>query len=137
MPGGAVDPPGHNPLGGWSILALLSLCLLQAASGLLTRDDVVAEGPLAQLVTEKLVDRAGALHASGAAVPYALIALHLVAIAFYRIARRQDLVTALFTAKKIVPAGQQRPEPGSCGTAALILFVLAGALVGHVVHLAR
>ena len=38
--------PGHNPLGGWSVLALLTLLLLQAVSGLFNSDDVLFSGPL-------------------------------------------------------------------------------------------
>ena len=32
---------GHNPLGGWSVLVLLALLLLQATSGLFNSDDIL------------------------------------------------------------------------------------------------
>ena len=38
--------PGHNPLGGWAVVALLSVLLLQAVSGLFNSDDVLYNGPL-------------------------------------------------------------------------------------------
>ena len=37
---------GHNPLGGWMVIALLLLVLLQASSGLFITDDILLEGPL-------------------------------------------------------------------------------------------
>jgi cytochrome b len=36
---------GHNPLGGWSIIAMLFALLLQAGTGLFANDDIVTEGP--------------------------------------------------------------------------------------------
>jgi cytochrome b len=37
---------GHNPLGGWSIIALLFTLLVQAVTGLFANDDILTEGPL-------------------------------------------------------------------------------------------
>ena len=37
---------GHNPLGGWSVLLLLSLLLVQAISGLFNSDGVLFSCPL-------------------------------------------------------------------------------------------
>ncbi len=47
---------GHNPLGGWSVLLLLTLLLLQAGSGLFNSDDVLFQGPLV-LLGERRVSR--------------------------------------------------------------------------------
>ena len=37
---------GHNPLGGWSVMAMLGLLLLQGVSGLFNSDDILYSGPL-------------------------------------------------------------------------------------------
>src|SRR5689334_4691000 len=34
---------GHNPLGGWMVLALLAILLLQAATGLFADDDIATQ----------------------------------------------------------------------------------------------
>ena len=41
-------PPhfGHNPLGGWSIVAMLLALFVQAGTGLFANDDIMTEGPL-------------------------------------------------------------------------------------------
>src|SRR5258706_8137323 len=48
--------PGHNPLGGWSVLAMLGSLLLQASTGLFANDDVMMEGPLAKHVSDRTTE---------------------------------------------------------------------------------
>jgi len=100
-PGGAATPApavGHNPLGGLSVLAMLGVILLQAGTGLFTNDDIASEGPLAHLVDKDLSDRISWLHAqiTGQLI-YALIALHVLAIAYHRVRKKVDLVTPMIT----------------------------------------
>src|SRR5664279_4779710 len=45
---------GHNPLGAFSVLALLSLISLQVATGLLGNDDIAFSGPLSSLLSKEL-----------------------------------------------------------------------------------
>ncbi len=54
--------PGHNPLGGWMVLALLASLLFQGASGLFATDDVAVSGPLARDVGEHMSELITALH---------------------------------------------------------------------------
>ena len=53
---------GHNPLGGWSVVALLSLLLLQAVSGLFNSDDVFFSGPLYYAASGEFRDTMGVVH---------------------------------------------------------------------------
>ena len=43
---------GHNPLGGYMVVALVALLLSQAVTGLFANDDILTEGPLVKLVDE-------------------------------------------------------------------------------------
>jgi cytochrome b len=137
----AAAAPGHNPLGAWSILAMLAACLLQAASGLYTRDDIASEGPLAQLVAEAAVRRAGALHALGEPVLYALLALHVAAIAWYRHFRGEDLLGAMIRGARSAPAQAgaaaaiAQADGARLRARALVLLLCAVALVAYAVHL--
>lgn len=45
---------GHNPLGGWSVIALLAALLVQAGTGLFANDDLLMEGPLVEFVSDAL-----------------------------------------------------------------------------------
>ena len=43
----------HNPLGGWSVAAMLAAVLVQAATGLFASDDIMTQGPLNRLVSSQ------------------------------------------------------------------------------------
>lgn len=102
---GAVRSVGHNPLGAFSVLALLGLALLQGVTGLFTSDDILSEGPLAHLVSGKTVSLLSAIHRVGFNLLLAFVALHLAAVIFYRVVKKDDMVEAMITGEKRVPEG--------------------------------
>ncbi|MBF0325626.1 MAG: cytochrome b/b6 domain-containing protein [Alphaproteobacteria bacterium] len=119
---------GHNPLGAYSVLALLGLLLAQTATGLFTTDDIAANGPLAHLVSSASVKLASKLHRLGYWVLLAFVALHLAAVFFYRFVKKDDLVRAMVTGTKEVPTD----IAGICfasSAMALVALVLCGLLV--------
>jgi cytochrome b len=87
---------GHNPLGAWSVIAMLGLFLYQSSTGLFANDDVMTQGPLAQFVSNDTVALLTRLHSLSEYALYALIALHLGAIAFYSF-RGEGLVKPMVT----------------------------------------
>lgn len=98
---------GHNPLGAWSVLAILLLLLLQSTTGLFTSDDVLTQGPLAQFVSNDQVAWFTRIHSFNEYFIYAVIILHLVAIAIYSL-RGKGLVKPMMTGdvpKHTLPAG--------------------------------
>jgi cytochrome b len=95
---------GHNPLGAWSVLALLSIIALQVATGLVADDEIATVGPLNALVSEEWAQWATGWHKGpGKTVMLILIGLHVAAIAFYRL-RGQNLVRPMLTGDKDLPA---------------------------------
>jgi cytochrome b len=91
---------GHNPLGALSVLALLGLFLLQALTGLGTSDDIFFDGPLVQALSSDTVSRLSSLHKSTEPFLLALVALHVAAIAFYRLVKKTNLVRPMITGMK-------------------------------------
>jgi cytochrome b len=91
---------GHNPAGGWSVMLMLLVLLIQAVTGLFSNDDISTEGPLAKLVGKAWSDRITEIHSVNVVVLYVLIGLHLAAIAFYFFRKRENLVTPMFTGLK-------------------------------------
>jgi len=88
---------GHNPLGAWSVYALLIFLLLQVASGLGSDDDIGFNGPLAPLLSSDWVSRLTNYHADvGRWVLIALIALHVLAVLFYTLVKRQGLIQTMW-----------------------------------------
>ncbi len=91
---------GHNPLGGWSVLALLGALGAQVVSGLfLGTDDYVNMGPLSGYVSEAGNKLALVWHYRIAPVILILVLIHIAAIVFYRVWKRDDLVTPMITGR--------------------------------------
>ena len=92
-----VAQPGHSPLGAWSVYALLLFLLLQVASGLGSDDDLGFTGPLAPLLPSHWVALLTQYHADvGKGVLMSLIALHVLAVLFYTVVKRQALIQAMW-----------------------------------------
>jgi cytochrome b len=87
---------GHNPLGAYSVLALLFAVLVQGLSGMFSIDDVAFDGPLAYSFGGEYIDLALQWHDIGWVVLQALIALHLCAIAWYQFKKRRPLVQTMW-----------------------------------------
>jgi cytochrome b len=119
--------PGHNPLGGWSILAMLASLLLQAVTGLFASDDILTEGPLMPLVSKAASDFLTRLHRLNQQVVVALVALHLAAIMFYWL-RGENLVTPMITGRKEWYGTAPAPEGDRLGRAAWIAGSVALAV---------
>lgn len=88
-------PPGHNPLGGWMVVALLAILLTQAITGLFSNDESSHEGPLAAKVSNALVDRMSEIHGWNEWVIVGAVVLHIAAVAFYQWGRKVDLIGAM------------------------------------------
>lgn len=128
---------GHSPLGMFSVLALLLILLAQVGSGLLADDEIAFTGPLAGLVSGDWVEQATRYHKQiGKLLLIALVALHLGAIAFYKLVKKQNLVRPMIVGDKAVPT----PLPASQDNArtrllALVLLLLCAAAVYGIVSL--
>ncbi|MGE0082070.1 MAG: cytochrome b/b6 domain-containing protein [Thiohalomonadaceae bacterium] len=121
---------GHNPLGGWMVLALLAMVLLQAGIGLFTNDDILFEGPLAHWVSKDTSDWLTGLHEDVFHVLLVMVALHVSAVVLHRFLHGENLVVAMFTGCKEVPAGESAGDAtgGNPLLAVLLLAVCAGAV---------
>jgi cytochrome b len=94
---------GHNPLGGWMVVALVAALGVQAGTGLFANDDILTEGPLAKLVSEATSDRLTSIHNANEWVIYALVALHVAGVAFHRLRFGERLVAAMVSGVKRLP----------------------------------
>jgi len=88
---------GHNPAGGLSVLVMLVLLLGQGVTGLFTNDDIMLEGPLTHLVSYELSRSLTGIHETISWLLAAIITLHILAILFYRIVKKQNLVKTMIT----------------------------------------
>ena len=129
---GEHSQPGHSPLGALSVVAMLVALLVQVATGLVQIDDEdFIEGPLAGLVGYDIGVLAHDVHEASFKVLLALIALHLLAIAWYRLVRRRALVRPMITGRAELPGiAPMRPAPAGRLAACLVAAaVLAAAII--------
>lgn len=101
---------GHNPVGAWSVLAMILVMLVQVGLGLFASDiDGLESGPLSHLVEFDASRAAAELHETVFRVLQALVALHILAIGFYWVWKRQNLVGAMITGKRPFQGPALRP----------------------------
>jgi cytochrome b len=125
---------GHNPLGGWSVAAMLTLMLAQVTIGLFVSDvDGLESGPLSHLVSFDASRTLAETHEIVFNVILALLALHVAAILFYLLVRRDNLIGAMITGKRrnarmrpLQPVPAWRIVPGVALAATVVWWVAGG-----------
>lgn len=116
---------GHNPLGALSVFALLAILLLQVGTGLFSDDEIAFTGPLVSLVSGSTVSLATSYHKNvGKLIVLALVALHLGAIAFYKLVKKDNLVHPMISGDKQMDT-PMRSATDTAATRLLALLVLA------------
>ncbi len=126
---------GHNPLGGWSVLALLAVAAVQSVTGLFNSDDILTSGPWHGAVSDDTADTLSWLHAVNFNVLLALAGLHVAAILAYWLRLRINLVTAMITGRKRGAESAGRIA-GHRLVPALVLAALAAGAVWLMLELA-
>lgn len=129
----AKRPPasvGHNPLGGWSVVALLVLLLLQAGTGLFANDDVMTDGPLVKFIGKDLSDTVTRYHQRNFWAIAVLVALHVAAVLFHLLALKDNLIRPMVTGVKELPRGATGgPVRETPVLRAIVLLALCAAAV--------
>jgi cytochrome b len=91
---------GHNPLGAFSVYAMLLALVFQVTTGLFANDAIMWDGPLRNYVSNDTSDLLTTLHKINRIVLMVLIGLHLAALAFYTWVKKEPLVRAMVTGFK-------------------------------------
>lgn len=122
---------GHSPLGGLATLALIITSLTVSITGLFANDAVMTKGPLAHWVSDNSSDSLTDLHQISFNILLSLVILHLIAIAYYRVVKRENLLRPMLTGHKKLP---NHPSSISfvSNRIALIVLLLCSVLVGWI-----
>jgi cytochrome b len=120
---------GHNATGGWMVVVLLVLLSVQAGTGLCANDQVSVQGPLADAVGSDTSDWLSHIHAVNFRLLEAVVVLHVLAIATYRLVKGHRLLRAMITGDKRLPERVTAPRMVSPALA-LLVFLAAAAAVG-------
>ncbi len=125
---------GHNPVGGWSTVLLLGLLATEVALGLFAQDiDAIESGPLSYLVTYDAADAAREWHDLVFDLLLAFIALHIAAILFYLVAKRDNLIGPMVTGRKAVVDGL--PSPMQASPLRIIVCAIGAATLAYWISL--
>ncbi|MDG2046367.1 MAG: cytochrome b/b6 domain-containing protein [Halioglobus sp.] len=116
---------GHNPLGGWSVLLLLSLLLAQAISGLFNSDDVLFSGPLYYWADSDFRDAMGLVHDLAFNGLLALVCLHIFAVFYHQFKLKEKLLQAMLHGSALGRIGTEAPAPWWWAVIVVLLIGLA------------
>lgn len=126
MRGAYAGTPGHNPIGGWSVLAMLATIAVMVGAGLFAVDvDGLESGPLADYVSFDAGRTAAAVHHVVFNLLLALVALHALAILFYRIRLRHDLIAPMLHGRRRIGADETAEPLGASRWKAAVGVVVA------------
>lgn len=94
---------GHNPVGGWMVLVLLLLLAAQAGLGLFSNDEIATTGPLARYVSDETSITLMSRHRVLGDLLLILVGVHIVAVLFHLIIKKENLIRAMFHGNKELP----------------------------------
>ena len=128
---------GHSPTGALSVFALLAILAVQIGTGLIADDEISNTGPLIRFVSGATSSLATSWHKTyGQWLTISLVVLHILAIVFYLVKKRQNLVGPMLSGDKTLAEG----VPASTDNAfsrglALALIAVCAASVAWLVSL--
>lgn len=117
---------GHNPAGGWMVVLLLVLLVVQVGTGLSSNDDVMVEGPLAKYVGKGWSDWLGTIHSINFTLLQIAVGIHVAVVLAYWLLKRQNLLIPMITGIKQMPSRIRAPRMAN---PILAIAVIAGAAV--------
>jgi cytochrome b len=127
-PGEQLDV-GHSPLGALSVFALLAFLAIQLATGLVSDDEIANIGPLNKFVSSDTALQATGWHkVYGQYILIGLVVLHVLAIVYYAVAKKTNLVRPMLVGDKLLPPGTPASADGwpqRLLAAAVLLLCLA------------
>lgn len=126
LKGRGAESAGHNPLGGWSVVVLLTLLLLQGISGLFNTDDILFSGPLYYAAGENVRGAMGLLHDLAFDALLLMVALHVAAVLYHQFARGEQMIEAMIRGQA---KGRRGLSPVVPWWRALAIIALLAALL--------
>jgi len=117
---------GHNPVGGWNVVAMLAMLAAMVGAGLFAVDvDGFESGPLAAFVTFEQGRVAAEWHEIIFNAILVIVALHVLAVIFYHVWKRQNLIGAMIHGRR-----KSRNNAAAAPVAFAWRHLLAGIALG-------
>ena len=126
---------GLNPVGGISVFLMLALALLQTTTGLFATDGDFYAGPLNDLISGAAGNGVTDYHELNFNILLLAICLHVVAVLYYLLFKRQNLIAPMIVGGKPDEAGNLEAIPSSRPWLALGIYLGVAAAIYAVLHL--
>ncbi len=128
---------GHNPLGGLAVLVMLIIIGAQVSTGLFASDDIFTDGPFHPLVSDDLASTLTRWHHRLFTGIQIIAALHILAILFYWVWKRQQLIWPMITGRKPWHLlGEDRKDIGSKLLLGVVVALVAAGIVYGAISMA-
>ncbi|MCL1138904.1 cytochrome b/b6 domain-containing protein [Shewanella pneumatophori] len=126
---------GHNPVGGYMVITLITLVCIQLISGLFATDEIFTEGPLYSLVSSDTASWLTWLHKKNFDLILVLAAVHVLAVVVHMV-KGDKILGAMFSGYKKLPASKLGEHTGeltfvSILKAAILAVVIGGLVVNY------
>jgi cytochrome b len=121
---------GHNPMGSWSVIVMLSLIFLQLMTGLGSDDDAGFSGPLTPHISSAWVSLATRYHADvGQWLLLFWVCLHMAAVAYQTVMKKTPLVKAMLSGYRVMAhTNPSSADSGRHRWLAVLLFSICSAI---------
>ncbi len=121
---------GHSPVGSLAVFAMLLALCTQIGTGLFAVDvDGLESGPLSRLISFDQGRQSADIHEFNFNIVVGLVALHLVAVTFYVVVLRDNLIGPMVSGRRPRDAFSPDPLP-KIGVGPISLLVSAGLAAG-------
>lgn len=125
---------GHSPTGALSVFALLAILAAQVVTGLVADDEIASTGPLVRFVSGSTSGLATGWHKGwGQWLIIGLVVLHVVAVVFYLLKKRQNLIAPMLSGDKSLP--EDVPVSADGAASRVLATALLAACAGGVAWL--
>ncbi len=122
---------GHNPVGGLMVILMLLLLVVQVSTGLFSTDAVIWTGPYYPSVKQATASLLSTIHSVNVNLILGAVGLHILAIIYYRVFKKQSLVSPMFTGYK--PANLVPPQH-AIGSSQLLKAIIVCAVAACFVY---
>lgn len=126
------DPPrvvGHNPVGGWMIVALLVTLSVVVLTGLVAEGRTGGAGQLSHALPASAVAIVGNIHAWLGFLIMWLAGLHVAGVLFESLLHRENLIRTMLTGRKRV-VGQDKVDVRGVSLWRVVPLVIVLAIMG-------
>jgi cytochrome b len=122
---------GHNPLGALAIVAMLTVLLVQAITGLFANDQIMNIGPLFGYISATLSDRITTIHKQLFDGILWLVGLHIAAAFGYWLIKRENLIVPMLTGRKRL---DKAPLEAEIRSSRLVLWIALVVLTSGAIY---